>query len=69
MCYCPSGPSCSKDECYARSTPAIHWINLYPLNSAIGFCDDYPLDSDTYTNYIYIEWCYPAIEQLWPVCY
>ena len=25
---------------------AIHRINLYPLNSAIGFPDTYPLDSD-----------------------
>ena len=25
---------------------AIHWINLYPLNSAIGFRNTYPLDSD-----------------------
>ena len=25
---------------------AIHWINHYPLNSAIGFSNIYPLDSD-----------------------
>ena len=25
---------------------AIHWINLYPRDSAIGFPDTYPLDSD-----------------------
>ena len=25
---------------------AIHWINLYPGNSAIGFPNTYPLDSD-----------------------
>ena len=25
---------------------AIHWINLYPVNSAIGFPKTYPLDSD-----------------------
>ena len=25
---------------------AIHWINLYPLKSAIGFPNTYLLDSD-----------------------
>ena len=25
---------------------AIHWINHYPLDSAIGFPDTYPVDSD-----------------------
>ena len=25
---------------------AIHWLNLYPLDSAIGFPNTYPLDSD-----------------------
>ena len=25
---------------------AIHWINVYPLNSAIGFPNSHPLDSD-----------------------
>ena len=25
---------------------AIHWINLYPLNNAIGFPISYPLDND-----------------------
>ena len=24
----------------------IHWINLYPVNNAIGFRNTYPLDSD-----------------------
>ena len=25
---------------------AIHWVNLYPCNSAIGFPSTYSLDSD-----------------------
>ena len=25
---------------------AIHWINLYPVDSAIGVPNTYPLDSD-----------------------
>ena len=25
---------------------AIHWINLYSLDSAVGFPNTYPLDSD-----------------------
>jgi len=25
---------------------AIHWINLYPVDNAIGFPSTYPLDSD-----------------------
>ena len=24
----------------------IHWINHHPVDSAISFCDTYPLDSD-----------------------
>ena len=40
---------------------AIHWINLYPLNSAIGFPDTYPLDSDLSGGQ-----CYPTFEQPGP---
>ena len=36
----PAGPSCSKDG------SATHQINLHPLDSAIGFPNTYPLDSD-----------------------
>ena len=24
----------------------IHWINLYPVDNAVGFPNTYPLDSD-----------------------
>ena len=34
------GPSCS------RVDNAIHWINHYPLDIAIGFAITYPVDSD-----------------------
>ena len=50
----------------ARSTPAIHWINFYPLNGAIVFVI---IIRWIYSDILYIEWRYPAIEQLWPVCY
>ena len=29
---------------------AIHWINHYPKDSAIGFCNTYPLDSNLLSN-------------------
>ena len=31
---------------------AIHRINLYPLDGAIGFPDVYPLDSDLFIRWI-----------------
>ena len=31
---------------FRRVDNPIHWINVYPLNNAIGFLDTYPLDSD-----------------------
>ena len=34
------GPSCSKSD------SAIHWINLCPMDSVIGFPNTYPLDCD-----------------------
>ena len=40
---------------------AIHRINLYPLDSAIGFPNTYPLDSDLSSGYRY-----PSFEQLGP---
>ena len=40
---------------------AIHWINLYPLNSAIGFPSTYRLDSDLSGGKRY-----PAFEQQGP---
>ena len=40
---------------------AIHWINLYPVDSAVGFPNTYPLDSDLSGG-----WRYPAFEQLGP---
>ena len=41
---------------------AIHQINLYPPDSAIGFPNIYPQDSDLSGGE-----CYPAFEQLGPV--
>ena len=39
---------------------AIHWINLYTVDSAIVFPTAYPaLDSD-----LSGEWCYPTFQQL-----
>ena len=29
-----------------KAYSAIHWINYYPLDSAIGFPNTYPMDSD-----------------------
>jgi len=40
---------------------AIHWINLYPLNGAIGFPNTYPLDSGFSGG-----WRYPTFEQTGP---
>ena len=40
---------------------AIHWINLYPLNSAIGFPSTYRLDGDLSGGKRY-----PASEQQGP---
>ena len=37
----------------------IYRINLYPLDSAIGFPNTYPLDSDLSSGK-----CYPSFEQL-----
>ena len=37
-----SALSCSKGLGYN----AIHWINLYPVDSATGFLNTYPQDSD-----------------------
>ena len=31
---------------------AIHKINLFPLNSAIGFLDIYPLDGDFFIRWV-----------------
>ena len=39
----------------------MHWINLYPLDSAVGFPDTYPLGSDLSGGQRY-----PAFEQLGP---
>ena len=39
----------------------IHWINLYPADSEIGFPNTYPLDSDLSS----VE-CYPSFEQCEP---
>ena len=38
-----------------------HWINLHPLDNAIGFRNTYPLNSD-----LSGEWRYPSIEQRGP---
>ena len=43
---------------------AMHWINLYPLDSAIGFPNTYQLDSD-----LFVGWRYPAFQQLGPERY
>ena len=40
---------------------AIHWINHYPLNSAIGFPNTYPWDSD-----LSVGKRYPTFEQPGP---
>ena len=34
----------------------IHWVNVYPLNSAAGFPNTCPLDSDLSCGYLYIGW-------------
>jgi len=39
----------------------IHWINHYPLDSAIDFPNTYLLDSDLSSGY-----CYPTFEQPGP---
>lgn len=38
-----------------------HWINLHPLDNAIGFRNTYPLNSG-----LSGEWRYPSIEQRGP---
>ena len=38
---------------------AIHRINHYALDSAIGFPNTYPLDKDLSGG-----WCYPTLEQV-----
>ena len=40
---------------------ALHWTNLYPLYSTIGFPNTYPLDSD-----FSVGLRYPTFEQLGP---
>ena len=53
----------------------IHRINLYPLDSAIGFPNTYPLDSDLSSGQSYPSfeqpgpggWHYPTFEQPGPV--
>ena len=44
-----------------KEDSAIHRIKLYPLNSAIGFPNTYPLDSDLSGG-----WRYPRFEQPGP---
>ena len=48
-------------ECFITVDSAIHWINLYPLNNAIGFPNTYPLDSVIQREH------YPKFEQPDPV--
>ena len=43
---------------------AIHRINLYLLDNAIGFPSTYPLDTDLSAG-----WLYPSFEQPWPEVY
>ena len=50
-----SGFSCSKGD------NAIHWINLYPVDSVIGFPNTYPLDCDLSDG-----WRYPKFKQPGP---
>ena len=33
----------------------IHWMNLYPLDNAIGFCNTYLLDSDFFGGIQYLN--------------
>ena len=49
-----------------KADSANQWINLYPVDSAIGFPNTYPntLDSDLSDGYRY-----PAFEQLGPDVY
>ena len=44
-----------------RVANMIQWINLYPLDSTIGFLDTYPLSSDLSSGQ-----CYPTFEHLGP---
>ena len=43
---------------------AIHWINLYPLDSAIGF-PNHPLDSDL-SGFDRLPWPVDSVIQLLP---
>ena len=40
--------SCTKQQApvVRKVNSAVHWINYYPKDSAIGFRKTYPLDSD-----------------------
>jgi len=40
---------------------AVHRMNLYPVDNAIGFPNTYPLDGDSFGG-----WRYPTFEQLGP---
>ena len=40
---------------------AMYWISLYPMKSAIGLPNSYPLNND-----LSGEWRYPTFEQLGP---
>ena len=41
-----------------KADNAIRWMNLYPVDKAIGFPNTHPLDSDLSSGY-----CYPIFEQ------
>ena len=48
-------------QVFQKVDNALHWINLYPLYSVIGFPNTYPLDSD-----FSVGLRYQTFEQLGP---
>ena len=54
-------PAADQAPVVQKVDSAIHWVNLCPLNSAIGFASTYPLDSDLSGGKRY-----PAFEQPGP---
>ena len=48
-------------QVFQKVDNALHWTNLYPLYSTIGFPNTYPLDSD-----FSFRLRYPTFEQLGP---
>ena len=39
-------PKCDQWSVVLKVDSAMHWINHYPLDCAIGFPNTYPIDSD-----------------------